>query len=554
MVGIPKSNRCSFCKARKTKCDEAWPTCGTCQRAKLLCSGPPRMKFVINGCHSASGGYDSASSTSSLGSHVSTPRDDATHHRATPSPPRPMRRRQPKSSWEQTIPKEGGSFHRMQLSKPSKSHDIAPTPADRLAAELIWCLDAAPGRGHDLRMWGSSLELIPPLLGQSAVLQHATKLLTTCWANMRRGWSRCAWLDAQLYDAALIGLQQALEQTFEEPASELTTNTLAAQTMLQKVELMGDIRCGKDSTFAEQTWSRAFHTALDETPLKSKLLTRFYRFKIEMAIWPTLVRQLRQLHENPADSMLAAEVALRASALLEYLDELDKSVFVKAMELGSILEVENRSKSNNTHNTQTGSRDDEIINNFFTPTSYDFAHYPLANFFRAHAFFTIVTLRILQCANSFLYAAAGPYGYTECGGDKDPSCHQRQLLKFSRRLWQVYPYMQRRQPLELGGAHYLVAAYEAGDTRQKTLTCAILRDIERGRDGPISPSPSPDNSLLSDEEDTAIVSKAMALTGRSFVVQNVDELIDWGAELQSMDSTELSSELYSWDLQGPVLS
>ncbi|KAK7926615.1 hypothetical protein PG985_003613 [Apiospora marii] len=590
MVGIPKSNRCSFCKARKTKCDEAWPTCGTCQRAKRQCSGPPRMKFVINGCHSASGGYDSASSTSSAGSDTSTPRDDATHHPSTPSPPRTMRRRQPRSSWERNTPKEGGSFPRMQLSEPPKPRDMAPAPAERLAAELVFCLDAAPGTGYDLRMWGSSLELIPPLIDQSAVLQHATKLLTTCWTNMRRGWPRRAWLDAQVYDAALIGLQQALEQACQDPASNLATSTLAAQTILQKVEiacndrsvnyqsnhgaglsavisagvcdqgfselrlhlifessfamLMGDIRCGKDSVFAEPTWSRALHKALDETPLKPKLLTRFYRFKIEMAIWPTLVRQLRHLHENPADSMLAADVALRVSALLEYLDEMDKSVFAKAMELGSILEVEN------------SSNDAQL----FTPTSYDFANYILANFFRAHAFFTIVMLRILQCANSFLYVA-GPYGYTECGGDKDPSCHhslvqqqqqqQQQpqsqlLLDFSRRLWQVYPYMQRRQPLELGGAHYFVAAYEAGDARQKALTCALLRD------GSLSP-PLP--CVPFDEEDATIVAGAMALTGRSLGAQSVDESIDWDAELQGMDLTKLDSELLSWDLQGPpVLS
>lgn len=305
---------------------------------------------------------------------------------------------------------------------------------------------------------------------------------------------------------------------------------------------MGDIRCGKDSVFAEPTWLRALHKALDETPFKSKLLTRFYRFKIEMSIWPTLVRQLRQLHENPVDSMLAAEVALRASALLEYLDEVDKSVFAKAMELGSILEIENSSNMD-----------------FFTPTSYEFANYILASFFRAHAFFTIVTLRILQCANSFLYSA-GPYGYTECGADKDPSCHhslvqqqqhQRQLLDFSRRLWQVYPYMRRRQPLELGGAHYFVAAYEAGDARQKALTCALLRDGKPGRDGPLSPPPC----VPFDEEDATIVAGAMAFSGRCFVAQNVHELIDWDAQLQSMDSTELNSELFSWDVQGPpVLS
>ncbi|KAK8081089.1 hypothetical protein PG997_008907 [Apiospora hydei] len=589
MVGIPKSNRCSFCKARKTKCDEAWPTCGTCQRAKRPCSGPPRMKFVINGCHSTSGGYDSASSTSER-SDASTPRDD---HNQT-SPPRILKQHQPKFRCRgRNINEDRGSLHRLRLpNMPPKPRDITPTPADQLAAELIWCLNAAPGTGHDLYLWGASLGLLPPLLGQSAALQHATKLLTTTWSNIQRGYPRRAWLDAQLYDACLISLQQTLEQVFEDPTSKLTTTaTLAAQTLLQKVEvnephcfcndasvthqsnhaaglsavismggcdqgfselglhlvfesfftvLMGDVRCVRDSVFAEPAWSSAMHKALDAaTSLKPKLLSRFYRFWLEVAVWPTLVRQLRQLHEKPTESMLAAEVILRASALLEYLEDLDKAIFAKAIELGSIVEVEN--------NTNRTGRDDEK----FTPTSYEFANYNLANFFRAHAFFTIIALRILQCANTFLTPLSPYGGYTECG-EEDQSCHshspkqqqqqqlQSKILDFSRRLWQVYPYMRRRRPLELGGTLHLVVAYEAGDARQKALTCAALREVESGHDGSFPPP----------DEDATIVAEAMALTGRSLATNQDNELIDWDAELQDLGSMDLSSELFLWDLQG----
>ncbi|KAK7955731.1 uncharacterized protein PG986_004953 [Apiospora aurea] len=558
------------------------------------------MKFVINGCHSTSGGYDSASSTSER-SDASTPRDD---HSQT-SPPRILKQHRPKFRCRgRNIHEDQGSFHRLRLPNlPPRPRDIAPTPADQLAAELIWCLNAAPGTGHDLHLWGASLGLIPPLLAQSVALQHATKLLTTTWSTIKRGYPRRAWLDAQLYDACLISLQQTLEQVFEDPTSKLTTTTtLAAQTLLQKVEivcndasvthqsnhaaglsavismggcdqgfselglhlvfesfftvLMGDVRRGKNSVFAEPAWSRALHNAMDvATSLKPKLLSRFYRFWLEVAVWPTLVRQLRQLHEGPSDTMLAAEVALRAQALLEYLDGLDKSVFAKAMELGSIVEVEK-----NAHNTNQTGRDD----NDFTPTSYDFANYNLANFFRVHAFFTIIALRFLQCANTFLTPLSPYGGYTECG-EQDQSCHshspkqqqqqqqqqlQSKILDFSRRLWQVYPYMRRRRPLELGGALPLVVAYEAGDGRQKALTCAALREVETGQDGP-SPPPPPLAASVPWDEGAAIVAEAMALTGRSFVTHQDDGPIDcWDAQLQDMGSLDQSSDLFLWDLQG----
>ncbi|KAK6827309.1 c6 zinc finger domain protein [Apiospora arundinis] len=464
----------------------------------------------------------------------------------------------------------------MRLPKAPKPCNISPAPADRLAAELIWCLDAVPGTGHDLRLWGASLELMPPLLGQSAALQYATKLLVTSWSNMQRGWARCTWLDAQLYDAALRSLQQALEKAFKDPTSQLATTTLAAQTILQKLEIV----CNENSVtyqsnhaaglsavistggysqgFTELGLHLIFESFFTVLMSDSKLLSRFYRFWIEVAIWPTLVRQLRQLHEAPADTMLAAEVALRATALLEYLDGLDKSVFAKAVELGSIVELDN---NNNKSGTQ--SCDSSGHEGCLTHTSYEFANYNLASFFRAHAFFTLVTMRIQHCANSFI---TGPYHYTvrAGAGKEEGETHnqeqqqQCQILDYSRRLWQVYPYMRRRQPLELGGALHLVVAFESGDARQKSLTCVFLRDREHNQSGSPPPFVVGDLPLDGEESTASIVAEAMALSGRSFVTQqqhiNNDEPINWEAELQSMYSIDLDSELLSWNLQGSVMS
>lgn len=195
------------------------------------------MKFIVNGCHSATGGYDSASSTSSGRSDISTPKHES-DKQAKPAPLRSLKRR-PKPSWDRITYEDGGSFGRMRLPKHSAPRLVTPAPSERLAAELVWCLDAAPGTGLDLHLWGASLGLLPPLLAQSAALQHATKLLVASWFNMQRGWTRCKWLDAKLYDAALRSLQQALEHAFKEDSSSshLTTTTLAAQTILHKLEV-----------------------------------------------------------------------------------------------------------------------------------------------------------------------------------------------------------------------------------------------------------------------------------------------------------------------------
>ena len=197
-----------------------------------------------------------------------------------------------------------------------------------------------------------------------------------------------------------------------------------------------------------------------------------------------------------------------------------------------------------------------------------------------------MTLRILHCAQSLL---AG--GFSHVGEGQRPSSQAmeeeggpcRRVLDFSRRLWQAYPYMRRRRPLELGRGWQLVLAYEAGDARQKALTRTTLGggadEVSGGggvSEGSSPPSLASPSSLPTglvppgvverprDDGGAAIVAEAMALTGRSYVQpqhgNDDDALIDWEAELQSMDSVDLGSDLMSYDLlswdldlQGSVL-
>jgi hypothetical protein len=48
MVGVPKSNGCQLCLARKVRCDEARPACGNCVKYGAECPGYDRsLKFVV---------------------------------------------------------------------------------------------------------------------------------------------------------------------------------------------------------------------------------------------------------------------------------------------------------------------------------------------------------------------------------------------------------------------------------------------------------------------------------------------------------------------------
>lgn len=106
---------------------------------------------------------------------------------------------------------------------------------DRLAAQLVYCLESASGTGRDMLIWGPSVWMIPQRLGsESAVLRDTVKLVVASWANSQRGTlSPEAWLDLRLHTQALGSLRKALQ----EPGQDLVTDTIAAQWLLQKLEV-----------------------------------------------------------------------------------------------------------------------------------------------------------------------------------------------------------------------------------------------------------------------------------------------------------------------------
>ncbi|KAI1101695.1 hypothetical protein F4804DRAFT_291722 [Jackrogersella minutella] len=536
MVGIPKSNRCTFCKLRKTKCDEDWPTCGACTRAGKVCSGARNnYKFVVNGCHNEeptlkSSDSDDASISSCDGSRTKDPLS---------------RRGSPGGTIIVDIKEYAanlgpGTFHRMRLTRPHRPRSmkcsrptLSPTPSpvmspsDRLASQFVSCIEAASGTGHDLLIWGPSIKVIPQRLGsESQVLRDTVELVVVSWTNSQRDVSSPeTWLDLQLHMRALGSLRKALE----EPEQGLVTDTIAAQWLLQKLELtydfergankehhaagltavisrggpwqgfhdlglyatfdsffnmlQEDVRLGRDSVFMQYEWTTAFKQAVDASMLRP-VVKALYRLWIEMIVWPTLVRLVRSLCQDPSDTMAAAELLLRATPAIEYLEHENETTLASLMESGDIMEVEN------------------LLGADLFPTYYEFRDIDTAKLFYIHAMYSIIIYRIMQEANSALEHYA-------------PSV-MKKCREYSRRIWMSYPWMRTRRPLAIEFTGALAFSYESANEEEREFCVRSLDDMEYFR------RPPPIGRWI----DATIMANVKGYTGRVPFIKNQDVTIE----------------------------
>ncbi|KAL6890490.1 hypothetical protein GGI43DRAFT_416024 [Trichoderma evansii] len=218
MPRIPTSKRCQRCKRRKVKCDQKWPTCTPCFQADAVCSGPPtEAKFVHNGIYATTSGADSevpAKSTSlpllsSAPSHAIV----AINSRNVPG---------------------GASYSILRLSQEPRPNPT--TVADRLAASLVRHLENGPDSALLLTM--GHLNFVPARIGASPALRDCVALLCSTWANYRRALPVERIIDSKVYGKALRSLQIALDDENQ----QLRTETLAAVTMMERVEIMFDAK------------------------------------------------------------------------------------------------------------------------------------------------------------------------------------------------------------------------------------------------------------------------------------------------------------------------
>ncbi|KAI5925384.1 hypothetical protein F4810DRAFT_660270 [Camillea tinctor] len=219
MVGVPRSKRCQRCKRIKIKCDEKWPTCTPCVRARVACSGPPPTmpKFVYNGQHTSTDLPPNAD-------------DDVTREPLHPGA-QGQKSRAMVNVRRRGLP-DGSSFGYLRLVAP---RNVPTTVADRLGARLVGHL-AKDGPPWNLMRSIGYTKHIPRRLGESAALRDCVALLCSCWANYRRGVPADYIIDPVLYAKALRGLQRCLADR----RAYATCETLAAATIMERVEVFFD--------------------------------------------------------------------------------------------------------------------------------------------------------------------------------------------------------------------------------------------------------------------------------------------------------------------------
>ncbi|KAI8959888.1 hypothetical protein F5Y11DRAFT_358847 [Daldinia sp. FL1419] len=535
MVGIPKSNRCTFCKLRKTKCDENWPTCGACARAGKVCSGARNnFKFVVNGCHNESTNPDTTSIVSEDGHRIQSQRPRGASSNGTMIV----------DMKEYTAAMGTGTFHRMRLtrphrpgnakcSRPSPSPAPSPTPppamcaSDQLAAQLVYCLESASGTGRDMLIWGPSVWMIPRRLGsESPVLRDTVKLVVASWSNSQRGvLSPQVWLDLRLHTQALGSLRRALQ----DPAQDVVTDTIAAQWLLQKLELtydferganqerhaagltavvsrgghwqgfdelglhatfdsffnmlQEDVRLGRDCVFMNPEWAASFRQAIDLNTTRP-VLKSLYRLWVEMTAWPTLVRLVRMLCQDPTDTMTAAELVLRARPVIEYLERESETTLKSLMDLGEIKETGN------------------LLNPDLFPTCYEFREIDTAKLFYTHAMSSIVIYRALQEANLVLE-------------NHNPNVMKR-CKEYSKRIWMTYAWMSAQIPLAVEYTAALVFSYESANEEEREFCLRSLGDLEYYR------RPPPVGRWI----DATVMANVKGYTGRMPFIKSQDITIE----------------------------
>ncbi|RWA12111.1 hypothetical protein EKO27_g2995 [Xylaria grammica] len=557
MVGVPKSMRCTFCKARKTKASPfasgsngLGPMANELEDSAMRNGRPVEHALGPARSARAPGNLSNLSVSEAIyldrvpehvnGSHNELPDDAVVGTEKSRLSLASVGISKTDKRWQDEDvvtfnPRlafvNGYSFKCYSPATLSKSPPWSPP--DQLIAHLTACLDAAPGTGHDLRILGAFLPLIPRHLssGQTA-LGHAVELLLGAWENSRRGLPSNMWLDLRTYNRALSSLQAALDDV----NAERLTNTLTTLCILQKTEILydfgrgsnqenhaagliavinrggpaqpmtemalhvtfesifhmdrqlqEDIRQGRESDFHTPEWMAALKETIDASKA-GLVLKHLYHLWVEVTAWPGLARLVRLIRRNPSDTMTAAELHLRATSLAELLQHQDETILASLAESGAISKVENKTRPD------------------LFSKCYKFEDFQTAKLFSTHAFFTIVTCRFLQEANRVL-------------GHKDPLV-EKQARRFSKRTWMAYPWLRSQTPLAVDFTACLVFSYESGNEEERKFCAACLREMDSSRHPP----------PIGEWVEATIMANAKAYSGRLPFIKTQDPTVEYNGE------------------------
>lgn len=125
----------------------------------------------------------------------------------------------------------GASYSVLRLSQEPRPN--LTTVADRLAASLVRHLE----HGSFLLTLGH-IKFVPARVGASPALRDCVALLCSSWVNFRRALPVEQIINSQAYGKALRSLQTALNDEHQ----QLNAETLAAVTIMERVEIAFDAR------------------------------------------------------------------------------------------------------------------------------------------------------------------------------------------------------------------------------------------------------------------------------------------------------------------------
>lgn len=138
---------------------------------------------------------------------------------------------------------EGGMFQKMRLfdtstgSTPRRESPLPRSPslppnealAQRLCVFINW---SDPVPGNEVHMHGAWLRELPQRFGTSVALDDAAKCLISSHESVVRGDQPSTWMDLKQYSKALQSLQKAID----DPNEQFSTNTVAAISLLWRLE------------------------------------------------------------------------------------------------------------------------------------------------------------------------------------------------------------------------------------------------------------------------------------------------------------------------------
>ncbi|KAI0123577.1 hypothetical protein BJ170DRAFT_598794 [Xylariales sp. AK1849] len=505
MVGIPKTNRCEFCKKRKIKCDEAWPTCGSCKTSGRKCSGPPQTrKFVHNGHHSRYGRDDRQTCSDDNASRQSVP-----------------------GHAEQVLAlvdvtqsaTDYGTFLKMRIGHrtPTPPSVMPMSRVDMVITELVATYKMSAGTGFDIVMQLDCIRYIPQCIGSSQALCDATEVFLASWQNQRRGYPPDALMDRKAYVQALQSLQKALN----DPVQCFSNTTLAANTILQRTEYIFDYSRGANQVshaagayailanrgppkkgdrlgttlafdnfgtlvvwfivtespcmYNKSDWRDTLTSSLENGTIAPGMCADSYRFLLELMYMPDIVVKIRRLHELPSitETLITGvvhELFYQVTGISERSQALEAQLVTSFSKGGHVKDMEDRGSP--------------------LGTSYNFEDYAAAVYFATAAMINIHVARVLQQLNAFL--------------EIDNPALEDRCLEWSSRIWKCCRYAVKLKPL--GANNFIppiLLAFESAGPVERAYLLSVLSEIDEHR-GPFAKR----------FNEQTIIANCKALTGR----------------------------------------